>query len=192
MSSTVLRRSTAAALVAGLVSLTSPGALCAGSPSTLSGRVLTQNGADPRSGVVVTLIEPASEQAFRSSPTDATGAFTIDTAPAGNYALVVVAPEGAFLAANNLQLAPGVNRPLSLALKPGKQDQPPAPAPTPAPTPAPDSGTPASPPAAKPKGAVPTWAKWVIAGGIIVGGAIIIDAVTSDSNEASSFSPVPD
>ena len=187
MSSTVLRRSTAAALVAGLVTLTSPGALFASSPSTLSGRVLTQNGADPRPGVVVTLIEPASEQAFRSSPTDARGVFTIDTAPAGSYALVVEAPEGAFLAASNIQLAPGVNRPLSLALKPGKQDQPPAPAPTPAPSP----DTPATPPAAKPKGALPTWAKWVIAGGIVVGAAIIIDAVTSDSNEASQFTATP-
>jgi hypothetical protein len=189
MSSTVLRRSTAAALVAGLVTLTPSGALFAGSPSTLSGRVLTQNGADPRPGVVVTLIEPASEQAFRSSPTDARGAFTIDTATAGSYALVVEAPEGAFFATSNIQLAPGINRPLSLALKPGKQDQPPAPAPTPAPAPAPGAATP--PPAAKPKGALPTWAKWVIAGGIIVGGAIIIDAVTSNNNEASSFTAVP-
>jgi hypothetical protein len=137
------------------------------------------------------LVEPASEKAFRSAPTDARGAFTIDTAPAGSYALVVEAPEGAFLAADNVQLAPGINRPLSLALKPGKQDQPPAPAPTPAPSPAPAPTDTTTPPAAK-KSTVPTWAKWVIAGGIIVGGAIIIDAVTSDSDEASEFTPVPD
>jgi hypothetical protein len=175
MSSSALRRSTAVALILGLVTLTSSGAIQAGSPSTLTGRVLTQNGVDPRPGVVVTLIEPASERAFRSSPTDARGAFTIDAAPAGSYALVVEAPEGAFLAASDLLLAPGVNRPLSLALKPGKQDQPPAA------TPPPDSD-------AKKKGAVPTWAKWVIAGGIVVGGAIIIDAVTS-SDDASTFTP---
>jgi hypothetical protein len=161
-------------LVFGLVALTSSGALLAGSPSTLTGRVLTQNGADPRSGVVVTLIEPASERAYRSSPTDARGSFTIDAAPAGSYTLVVEAPEGAFLAASDLQLAPGVNRPLSLALKPGKQGQPPADA-------APQD------PNAKKKGAVPTWAKWVIAGGIVVGGVIIIDAVTSSDNNASPF-----
>jgi hypothetical protein len=175
MTSTAFRRATAVALLFGLVSVTSSGALLAASPSTLSGRVLTQNGADPRSGVVVTLIEPTSERSYSSSPTDARGAFTIDAAPAGSYALVVQAPEGAFLAANNVQLAPGVNRPLSLALKPGKQDQPPAPAAAP-------------PPPAAQKNSVPTWAKWVIAGGIIVGGAIIIDAVTSDNNEASQFS----
>ena len=177
MSSSALRRSTALALIFGLVSLTSSGALLAGSPSTLTGRVLTQNGADPRPGVVVTLIEPASERAYRSSPTDARGAFSIDAAPAGSYALVVEAPEGAFLAASDLQLAPGVNRPLSLALKPGKQAQPPAEAPP-------------QDPNAKKKGAVPTWAKWVIAGGIIVGGAIIIDSLTS-SDEASTYGPPP-
>jgi len=172
MSSSTLRRSTAVALVFGLVTLTSSGVLVAGSPSTLTGRVLKQNGADPRPGVVVTLVEPASELAYRSSPTDARGAFTIDSAPAGSYALLVEAPEGAFLAASNLQLAPGVNRPVSLALKPGKQGEPPA------------GSTP--PPSGKKKGDVPTWAKWVIAGGIVVGAAIVIDAVTSN-DEASSF-----
>jgi hypothetical protein len=110
---------------------------------------------------------------YKSSPTDAKGAFSIATAPAGSYALVVEAPEGAFLAASNLQLAPGVNKPLSLALKPGKQAEPPPTTPAPA--------TP--PPAAAKKGSVPTWAKWVIAGGIVVGAAIVVDAVTS--NEAS-------
>jgi hypothetical protein len=168
-----LRRATATALVFGLVALTSSGALLAGSPSTLSGRVLTQNGADPRAGVVVTLVEPATERAYRSSPTDARGAFTIDAAPAGSYALIVEAPEGAFLAASHLQLAPGVNRPVSLALKPGKQGEPPA------------GSTPAA--TAPKKGSLPTWAKWVIAGGIVVGAAIVVDAVTSDNNEASSF-----
>lgn len=179
MPPSAFRRITAAALLFGLVTLTSSGALLADSTSTLTGRVLTQNGADPRPGVVVTLIEPVSERAFSSSPTDARGAFTIDSAPAGSYSLVVEAPEGAFLAANDLQLAPGLNRPLSLALKPGKADDPPA---DPPPADTPPAGT-------TKKEGIPTWAKWTIAGGIIVVGAIIVDAVTSDSgsNEASGF-----
>ena len=171
MSWSTLRRSTAAVSILGLVTLTSSGLAQAGSPATLSGRVVTQDGAGPRAGVVVTLFEPASEKAYRSSPTDARGAFTIDAAPAGSYALVVEAPEGAFLASSNVQLAPGVNRPVSLALKPGKQGEPPAGS-----TPPPAAATKASGP--------PTWAKWVIAGGIIVGAAIVVDAVASDS-EAS-------
>jgi hypothetical protein len=171
MSWSTIRRSTAAALVFGLVTMTSSGVLMAGAPSTLSGRVLTQNGTDPRPGVVVALVEPATERAYRSSPTDARGAFTIDAAPAGNYALLVEAPEGAFLASSHMQLAPGVNRPVSLALKPGKQGEPPAGA---------------TPPAEPKKGGPPTWAKWVIAGAIVVGAAIVVDAVTK-SDEASSF-----
>ena len=172
MTWSTLRRPMAAGLIFGLVTLTSSGVLLAGSPSTLSGRVMMPNGADPRPGVVVTLVEPTSERAFRSSPTDARGAFTIDAAPAGDYALLVEAPEGAFLAANHVQLAPGVNRPVSLALKPGKEGEAPAES---------------TPPAGQKKGGTPTWAKWVIAGGIVVGGAIVIDAVTKNDNEASSF-----
>jgi hypothetical protein len=174
MSWFTLRRSTAAALIFGLVTMTSSRVLMAGAPSTLSGRVVMQDGVEPRTGVVVALVEPASEVAYRSSPTDARGAFTIDAAPAGDYALLVEAPEGAFLASSHMQLAPGVNRPVSLALKPGKQGEPPAP---PAETPA---------PAEPKKGGPPTWAKWVIAGAIVVGAAIVVDAVTK-SDEASSF-----
>jgi len=174
MSWSTMRRSTAIVSIFGLVTMTSSGLVQAGSSSTLSGRVITQDGAGPRAGVVVTLVEPSAEKAYRSSPTDARGAFTIDAAPAGNYAVVVEAPEGAFLASSHLQLAPGVNRPVSLALKPGKQGEPPA------------GSTP--PPAAAPKSTTPTWAKWVIAGAVIVGAAIVVDAVTSDgNNEASSF-----
>ena len=176
MPSSALRRQTAAAMAAALITWTGSGTLLAAAPSTLTGRVVTQNGADPRAGVVVALIEPASERAFRSSPTDARGAFTIEAAPAGNYALVVEAPEGAFLAASNLVLAPGMNRPLSLALKPGKQSEPPADAP-------PAAGE-------QKKGALPMWAKGVIAGGIVVGAAIIVDAVTNDDS-ASQFVTAP-
>jgi hypothetical protein len=172
VSTSTLRRHTACLLVFGLAFLASSGPILAVSPSTLTGRVLAANGADPRPGVTVALVDPASEQTFKSSPTDARGAFAIASAPAGSYALVVEAQEGAFLAASNIQLAPGVNRPVSLALKPGKQGD------APAPTPAPDAGK---------KSGVPTWAKWVIAGGIVVGAAIIVDAVTSNPSEASSF-----
>ncbi len=172
MTRSVLHRSTAGTLVLGFLTMASSGMLQAASPSSMSGRVLAQNGADPRPGVVVALYEPATEKTFRSAPTDAKGAFTIDSAPAGDYAVLVEAPEGAFLAASHVQLAPGVNRPVSLALKPGKAGA--APPEAPAANSAPKSGT-------------PTWTKWLIAGGIVVGAAIVIDAVTKNNNEASSF-----
>jgi len=167
-----LRRQTAIILAAALVFVSSSFTLFAASPSTLTGRVLGANGADPRPGVTVTLVDTSTEQLFASAPTDERGAFSIASAPSGSYALVVQAPEGAFLASSNLQLAPGVNRPISLALKPGKQgDAPPA----------------TTPPTTSKKSGVPTWAKWVIAGGIVVGAAIIVDALTSNPSEASSF-----
>jgi hypothetical protein len=176
LSTSSLRRQTATILAAALVVASSSGTIFAASPSTLTGRVLGANGADPRPGVTVTLVDTGTEQLYASAPTDARGAFSIATAPAGSYALVVQAPEGAFLASSNVQLAPGINRPVSLALKPGKQGEPPPATPAPA------------APAAPKKSGVPTWAKWVIAGGIVVGAAIVVDALTSDSsNEASSF-----
>ena len=171
MSSSFPRRVTAAILAVGLFGLAPSVTVRAGSLASLSGRVLGDNGADPRAGVVVALVDASGEQVYRSAATDVRGGFTIGSAPAGAYALLVEAPEGAFLAAGNLQLAPGVNRPVSLALKPGKQEAPPEPPPA----------------SAAPKGGVPTWAKWVIAGGIVVGAAIVVDAVTSDDEEASTF-----
>ena len=174
VSTSSLRRQTAIILAAALGFVSSSATILAASPSTLTGRVLAANGADPRPGVTVTLVDTGSERLYASAPTDARGAFSIASAPAGSYALVVQAPEGAFLASSNMQLAPGFNRPVALALKPGKQgDAPPD-------APAPSTST-------SKKGDVPTWAKWVIAGGIVVGAAIVVDALTSNPSEASSF-----
>jgi hypothetical protein len=166
------RRFLAVSLVVCVAGLSSAGPLLAESPTSLSGRVLAENGSDARSGVVVALVDTSAEKIFRSQPTDARGAFRVDAPAAGRYALVVEAPEGAFLASDGLVLAPGQNRPVSLALKKGKQTEP-APANPPATAPAPSAG-------------LPNWAKWVIAGGIVVGAAIVVDAVTSD-DEASAF-----
>ncbi|HJQ97824.1 MAG TPA: carboxypeptidase-like regulatory domain-containing protein [Candidatus Polarisedimenticolaceae bacterium] len=166
------RRLTATALAVSVAGLSSAGPLLAQSPTSLSGRVLAANGSEARSGVVVALVDTSAEKIFRSQPTDARGAFRVDAPNAGRYALVVEAPEGAFLASDGLVLAPGQNRPVALALKPGKQGT--EPAPTPAPT------------SASTGGGLPNWAKWVIAGGIVVGAAIVVDAVTSD-DEASAF-----
>jgi carboxypeptidase family protein len=168
------RRLTALSLALSVAGLTSAGPVLAQSPTSLSGRVLAANGADARSGVVVALVDTSAEKIFRSQPTDARGAFKVDAPAAGRYALVVEAPEGAFLASDGLVLAPGQNRPVSLALKPGRQGTEPAPAPSPAPA------------SSAASGGLPNWAKWVIAGGIVVGAAIVVDAVTSDG-EASAF-----
>jgi hypothetical protein len=173
MSVPVSRGCVVSALVVAMLSLTTAPPLLAAAPSTLTGRVLADNGADPRVGVVVALVGTDAKMVYRSQPTDERGGFRVDAPAAGSYSVLVEAPEGAFLASNGLQLAPGMNRPVSLALKPGREEGAPA-------------GTP--PARSRNKGALPTWAKWVIAGGIVVGAAVIVDAVTKQDKEASSFS----
>ena len=171
MSRSPIRRYVAISLAVSVLGLTT-GPLIAQAPTQLSGRVLGENGADARSGVVVALVDTKAEKVFRSQPTDTRGAFRVDAPAAGRYAVVVEAPEGAFLASDGLDLAAGTNKPVALALKPSKGRQG-APADAPPPTPPPTAG-------------LPNWAKWVIAGGIVVGAAIVVDAVTSD-DEASDF-----
>jgi hypothetical protein len=168
------RRSVAVSLVVGLLLASSAGPLFASPAATLTGRVVASGGNDARPGVVVALVDTGAEKIYRSGPTDERGSFRVSTPAAGSYAVLVEAPEGAFLATEGLVLAPGVNRPVSLALKPGKQGGPPA------------GQQPAGAPPPK-KGGLPTWAKWVIAGGIVVGAAIVVDAVTKNDKEASTF-----
>jgi hypothetical protein len=168
------RRSLAVSLVAGLFLATTSGPLFASSGATLTGRVVASGGNDARPGVVVALVDTGAEKVYRSTPTDERGAFSVSAPSAGSYAVLVEAPEGAFIASDGLVLAPGANRPVSLALKPGKQGSAPA------------GQQPAGSPPPK-KGGLPTWAKWVIAGGIVVGAAIVVDAVTKNDKEASTF-----
>jgi hypothetical protein len=94
------------------------GAWGASSPATFRGRVLDADGVTPRTGVVVALYDPRTEGVVRSTPTDARGSFRIEGAAAGSYALLAETPQGAFLAAGEVRLSPGENRPLSLALQP--------------------------------------------------------------------------
>lgn len=169
MSAHALRPSLATALIAGLVVLSSPGALFAAPGSTLTGRVLAGDPQGARPGVVVALVDTDSQAVYRSAPTDDRGAFRVEAPRAGTYAVLVEAPEGAFVASSGVALAPGLNRPVSLALEPGRAGEPPATT------------------SRRSKGGVPTWAKWVIAGGLVVGAAIVVDAVTKSDKEASTF-----
>jgi hypothetical protein len=135
-----------------------------------SGRVFRSDGATPRPGVVVALVEPDSHRIYRSGPTNDEGAFAIDSAPAGTYTLLAEVEEGAYLAANSLELRDGDNRPLALAL----QEQP--------------ANANLAPGQSTAGGGFPTWAKWLIAGGIVVLGAVLIsDATDEPETEVSPF-----
>jgi hypothetical protein len=137
----------------------------AGSNAVFRGRVLDADGVSPRSGVVVTLVDESARKTFDSAPADARGYFRIDSAPAGTYAVVARASEGAFLAADAVTLNAGANKPLALALKAGAATE--------------GGGTPPQ------NEKMASWLKWVIVGGIAIGGLIVADAITNEETPAS-------
>lgn len=163
MMSIPFRRPFAAVLVlvlATVLHLPSAGALDA----TFSGRVFGGDGATPRSGVTVNLVQGDGESVFSSRATGADGTFVIEKAPAGSYTLLVEAPEGAFLAAENLELQPGANKPLALALSAAGEP----------------SGL-GSATQTKP------WLKWLIIGLLGVSGLYVIDEITNGEDPSSNF-----
>ena len=134
-----------------------------------AGRVFQPDGVSPRVGVVVALFDDESGKVFRSQPTDDEGAFSIDSAPAGSYAVVTEAPEGAFMAGEEVQLEQGANRPLSLTL-----------------TSTPPAGTLAPAQASGSKSGLSAPVKWGITGGIIIAALFVIDDLSEDKEETAS------
>jgi hypothetical protein len=128
--------------------------------------------ATPEEGVVVTLVGPSSDRSYSSSPSDEFGTFRVEGAAVGSYRVVAETTRGAYLAADAVELAPGVNRPVALTLDsdaPSFQTEP---------------GTPAAGSGGG-GGGLPTWAKWTIVGGIAVLALLAIDQVTSDEDPSS-------
>jgi hypothetical protein len=156
------RRALAATVALTTALFVMPAPLMAGTDAQLAGRVFDSDGITPRPGVVVTLVEEQSQVTFSSQPTDDKGIFRIDDAAAGGYRLLAETPEGAFLAADHLELQQGANKPLSLTLAPARTT-----------------------PGGAQQGMEP-WLKWTIAGGIIVTGLLLILEVTDDKEEGAS------
>ena len=163
MTPSLCRRALALVLTVPLILLSIPSSAHAGESADFAGRVFQADGITPRSGVVVALYDPATEQTFRSQPTSDEGSFRISEAPAGNYALVAETGEVAFLAEENLELQAGSNRPLALTLQtaPGYET-------------ASSSQT--------PKSGMKPWAKGVIAGVIGVAALYLIYDVTKETD----------
>ena len=92
----------------------------------------------------------------------------MDSAPAGSYRVVAETPQGAYLASDAVDLSAGDNRPVSLSLNGA----------------APNYQSTSGAGGQQTKGgSLPTWAKWVIVGGIVVIGAAAVASVTSDDDE---------
>ena len=168
MSLELCRRFTATTVILAVIVFVVVSPTWADGNAVFSGKVLESDPPAPKAGVVITLVEPSSEKTFSSEPTDSDGLFRVDSAPAGSYRVVAETPQGAYLAAEALELTAGDNRPVSLTLNGtapnyqatsgagGQQSQ---------------------------GGGLPTWAKWVIVGGIVVIGVAAVASVTSDDDE---------
>ena len=142
-------------------------AIQAGAVASLSGKVFQPDGRTPRSGVVVSLVNEEGTREVRSTPTTEEGSFVIDDAVAGEYHVVVETPEGAFVTGSSVDLAPGSNRPVALTLRTDDDYE--------------------QPQFAASGEGLPTWAKWLIAGGIVVGALLVINEINSDEDPASGF-----
>lgn len=167
MTHRTMQRTVAMALV-GSTLLLGSSLPAAAALASLEGRVLTGASGGPKAGVVVLLVDEATKATYRSPSTDVYGTFKIDDATPGTYRVLVDTPEGTFLAARDVSVRSGANRPVALTLK-GRQG----------------TTTPTAPAASS--GGLATWEKWLIAGGIAVGSLLVINEVTEDEKSASAF-----
>jgi hypothetical protein len=168
MTPSFFRRTVAGALVVTMALLVANLPALAGSNAVFRGRVLEADGVNPRPGVVVALVNGNDGKTFESAPADDRGYFRIDSAPAGTYAVVARASEGAFLAADAMTLNAGANKPVALSLKAN----------------AAEGGTGTTNPQ---QDKIAPWLKWVIVGGIVVGAIVVADAITKEETPASGF-----
>lgn len=151
-----------ASIAVGAVVTLSP--VPAAEPAHFSGKVYATDGATSLAGIVIALHDPETDRSYRSNPTTADGTFRVDAVPAGRYAVIAESSDGAFLAAEQVSIEAGSNRPLALTL----------------------NGSVPHAQVTSGKGGLPTFHKWLIAGGIAVAGLFVIDEVTTDEDEAAS------
>ena len=117
MNSYRLRRFLGTVLAVALVLVSVPSATLAGT-AVLKGKVVADDGVTPLEGVVVRIGTEETGAIYDSAPTTAEGAFVVDSAPAGTYAVLAQRGEVGFLAAENLELAAGENRPVAIMIQP--------------------------------------------------------------------------
>jgi hypothetical protein len=167
MDSPSLRRFVAAALAVTVTVLVTPVPVLSADPAVFRGKVLGADGVTPLSGVIVRLADNRSAAVYDSGPTGEDGIFRIETAPAGDYALLAKNDDVAYVAADSLTVTEGDNQPVSLTLTPG----------------------PPLAPAQTTQKELPLWGKILIGGVIAVAAIFIVNEIVSDDSElpASPF-----
>jgi len=168
MSSELRRRLTATTVIFAVLAFVVVSPTWADANAVFTGKVLESDPPAPKAGVVITLVDPSSEKTFSSEQTGSDGLFRVDNAPAGSYRVVAEAPEGAYLAADAVDLSSGENRPVSLTLNGAAPNY---------------QSTAGAGGQQSQGGGLPTWAKWVIVGGIVVIGVAAVASVTDDDDE---------
>jgi len=163
MRASLFRRAIAATCVVSIGFVLTAAPALAESPTQLDGRVFQQDGVTPRDGVVVALYDAATEQTYRSAPSDTDGSFSIDSAPAGDYSLLAQAEQVAYLADSSLTLTEGANPPLSLSIAQV----------APAQNRDDDEG-------------LPMWAKGLVGGVVVVAALFVINEIIEDKEELAS------
>jgi len=166
--SSFLRKSVALIVIAGMAGFAALSPALAAN-AVFTGRVLDSDGVTPRAGVVVTLVGDTPDRVYRSEPTRNEGAFRIESAPAGAYALIADTPAGAFLADGSLRLREGTNNPLALTLNAGAQPN-----------------YQSDPTGAAGTNGLPAWARWTIAGAIGVAAVLLVINATEDNETRAS------
>lgn len=174
MSLELYRRFTATTVIFAVIAFVVVSPTWADTNAVFTGKVLESDPPTPMSGVVITLVDPSSEKSFSSEETDADGLFRVDSAPAGSYRVVAETPQGAYLAGDAVDITPGENRPVLLTLNGAAPNY---------------QSTAGAGGQQSQGGGLPTWAKWVIVGGIVVIGAAAVASVTSDDDEETPASP---
>jgi hypothetical protein len=102
-------------LIFSMIAFFSPGIMAAGSGS-VSGIVIERESGSPLEGAVIHLLDPNSDEAHASAPTNGEGSFNLDRIPPKSYALVIETEEGAFVAGTPLTVDSGEPQTIQVAV----------------------------------------------------------------------------
>ncbi|MBD3868539.1 MAG: carboxypeptidase regulatory-like domain-containing protein [Acidobacteria bacterium] len=115
MNSNRTRRILGTVLAVTLVLFAVPSTSLAGT-AVFQGKVVAEDGITPIEGVVVRLGVEETGTTYNSEPTNGYGAFRLESAPAGSYAVLAQRGDVGFLTAENITLADGENAPVSIVI----------------------------------------------------------------------------
>jgi hypothetical protein len=168
MSVRFISRFTGFVLIIALVLMSvSTTALTANNPGNaiFEGRVVAEDGVSPMEGVVIRLAGHETGTVYSSTPSNSDGAFRMDAAPEGTYAVLAQAADSAYLAADSIELKSGQNQPVAVMIRPQTELAP----------------------AQSGSSSLPLWGKIVIGGTLGLAALAIIDNSNNDEPAATPF-----